>query len=185
MTVEEVFREKSLFGCSTKYQTWYFFLIDLLGDQATVVFVTPQTMLGPSGQPGICQWFFKSFLTTYPASEHHAWSPSYWDFNWALALSRALPIKLSLVDISICHFYQEIGLKLRKFWTQYSCKIDNKMSFIIISKHISLLIVHFIGCKLEKLYEFELSCLPIMETWTAQCTPHYCWWCRYMSYGWV
>ena len=38
------------------------------------------------------------------------------------------------------------------------------MSFIIISKHISLLIVHFIGCKLEKLYEFELSCLPIMET---------------------
>ena len=88
--------------------------------------------------------FAKEFFRSLSYTIHRARNPSY---SVLQALSLFPSIKLSRVDISICHFYQEIGPKLRKFWTQYSYKINNKMSFIIISKHISPLIVHFIGCK--------------------------------------
>ena len=43
--------------------------------------------------------------------------------------------------------YQEIGPKLRKFWTQYRCKINNNLSFIIIRERSFSRIVHFIGCR--------------------------------------
>ena len=185
MTVEEVFRGKKSSWLLYKISNLLFFTDRFIGRSSLSGVCDTTNNTGRSRPSGICQWFFQAFLTPYNIMHGALPTGTLTELQHCL-FSQSLPSKLSQVDISICHFYQEIGLKLRKFWTQYSCKIDNKMSFIIISKHISLRIVHFIGCKLEKLYEFELSCLPIMETWTAH---HIIWWWgwpgRYMSYGGV
>ena len=86
---------------------------------------------------------FNVSLTPYRYTEQAARIPSYysdWESQNKLKFSRHLNLSP----------YQEIGLKLRKFGTQYSYKINNNTSFIIITEHISPSLSTFIGCKWEK-----------------------------------
>ena len=100
-----------------------------------------------------------SHHTDIQSTEQAARIPSYfsdWESQNKLKFSRHLNLSP----------YQEIGLKLRKFGTQYSYKINNNTSFIIITEHISPSLSTFIGCKWEKTVKVQTWDFPqIMETW--------------------